>query len=257
MSPNEYQNTPDEQKRVADLMDLLPHGLDTVLDVGARDGFISKRLADRARRVTALDLELPVIDDPRITCVKGNATALDFDSDSFDLVFCAEVLEHIPGDSLAAACAELTRVSRRHVLVGVPYCQDLRLWRTTCHKCNGTNPPWAHVNAFDDSRLRGLFPGLDLVRQNFVSTAELGTNVVSAWLMDLAGNPYGTYVQDEGCVHCGAQLVAPARPRPMQRVLSKLALSIRKAVNLTRRPHANWVHLLMVKPARSSPSSNA
>lgn len=68
MSPNEYQNTPDEQKRVADLMDLLPQGLDTVLDVGARDGFISKRLADRARRVTALDLELPQIDDPRITC---------------------------------------------------------------------------------------------------------------------------------------------------------------------------------------------
>lgn len=244
---NEYHASQRELARVADLMALLPHGLNTVLDVGARDGFISKRLTQHVKHVTAVDLELPVIDHPRITCVKGNAAALEFEGDSFDLVFCAEVLEHIPDKSLAAACAEIARVSRRHVLIGVPYRQDLRLWRTQCNGCKGINPPWGHVNAFDESRLRTLFPGLGITRQSFVGTAELGTNAVSAWLMDQADNPYGTYVQEEGCVHCGAKLVAPLNKSPMQRVLSRAALAIRAGFNFRRQPHANWIHVLMSK----------
>ena len=244
---DEYHGSAREQERVADLMSLLPRELGAVLDIGARDGYISRRLADHAQSVTALDLELPAIDDPRITCVKGDATALEFDSGSFDLVFCAEVLEHIPGSSLEKACAEIARVSRHHVLIGVPYRQDLRLWRTTCQQCEGINPPWAHVNSFDEARLRGLFPGLTLVRQNFVGTAEPGTNAVSAWLMDRAGNPYGTYVQEEGCVHCGAKLVPRPSKTPTQSALTKLALGIRKAANLPRKSHGNWVHLLLGK----------
>lgn len=247
LDPSQYHDSPREQTRIADLLSLVPQSLDAVLDIGSRYGYITKRLADRARDVTALDLELPEVDDPRVRCVKGDATALPFDDSSFDLVFCAEVLEHLPGRRLEKACAEIARVTRRHVIIGVPYRQDLRLWRTTCLTCKGLNPPWAHVNSFDEANLSALFPGLEVERQSFVETAELGTNAASAWLMNQAGNPYGTYVQDESCVLCGVALAAPAPMKLGQRLLSKAALSIRQIVNLTRKPHSNWMHVLMSK----------
>jgi SAM-dependent methyltransferase len=137
-----------EKTRVRDLMELLPDQVGNAVDIGARDGFISSLLADRGAVVTALDLTQPQINDTRITCVKGDATALSFGSDHFDLVFCAEVLEHIPSALLEKACSELARVSRRYLLIGVPYKQNLRLDRSTCSHCGKTNPPWGARKQF-------------------------------------------------------------------------------------------------------------
>lgn len=242
-----YRSTPAETARVADLMRLLPGGLSTALDIGARDGFLSRALAQRGLRVTALDLERPVITEPGVTCVQGDATALQFGADSFDLVFCAEVIEHIPEPALQAACTEMARVAGRFVLIGVPYKQDLRHGRTTCAGCGGINPPWAHVNAFDEARLVGLFPSLTVVSISFVGEGEAGTNAASAALLNFAGNPYGTYVQHEPCIHCNARLLPPAARTFAQKVATKAALSLRALLAPLQRPHGNWIHILFEK----------
>jgi SAM-dependent methyltransferase len=243
----DFRATPLERQRTQSLMAMLPAKLGRVLDIGTRDGHFARMLADRGASVVALDLERPQIDHPGVETVKGDATALAFPDGAFDLVLCAEVLEHIPGSALDRACAEITRVCSGHALIGVPYRQDLRLWRTSCRNCGKSCPPWGHVNSFDERRLQALFPGLSIAQKAFVGTAELGTNNASAWLMDLAGNPYGTYVQDEPCVHCGARLAAPTGLGLSDRALVKAAMLVRAAHNLGRQPHANWIHLLMRK----------
>src|SRR5262245_21526446 len=103
----EYRSSSLEQSRIANLMGLIPAGLKSALDVGARDGYLSKKLIERIPEVTALDLDVPVIDDPRIRCVQGDAAKLGFPDGSFDLVFCAEVLEHVPRPALEVVCREL------------------------------------------------------------------------------------------------------------------------------------------------------
>jgi len=90
--------------------------------------------------VTALDLEKPTISHDKIACVQGDIINLDFDDNTFDLVFCAEVLEHIPPHLLERATSELSRVSREFLLIGVPYKQDIRVGRTTCYSCGAKNP---------------------------------------------------------------------------------------------------------------------
>ena len=240
-------DSPREQARVADLMSMLPSGRRSVLDIGARDGYVTRQIAQCGHEVTALDLTLPQIAAPGIRCVQGNAADLPFEDGTFDLVFCAEVLEHIQSPTLEAAGREMVRVSKGHLLVGVPYRQDIRQDRTACRACGRTNPPWGHVNSFDQDRLLRLFPETTMEKRSFVGTAQPGTNALSAWLMDRAGNPYGTYEQDEACVHCGAALAGPPDRTSMQRAMTRLAVWIRAAHVPFMPRHANWIHVLLRK----------
>ena len=244
-----YRNSEREKERIRELFRLVPEQGRTALDIGARDGFLSLRLADRFGKVTALDLELPRIDHPAVECVLGDVTRLEFPDRAFDLVLCAEVLEHIPTDKLRRACAEISRVAGRHVVIGVPYNQDIRVDRTTCRACGGKNPPWGHVNSFTELNLEMLFPELEVERILFVGETRDRTNAVSAFLTDLAGNPYGTYDQEEGCIHCGEKLVPPARRNAAQRVAGLAAHLLRRLQRRFSAPRANWIHVLYRKPS--------
>ncbi|TAM43291.1 MAG: class I SAM-dependent methyltransferase [Burkholderiaceae bacterium] len=246
MDLTEYRNSISEKARVDDLMRLLPgEKLPAVLDIGARDGFISKLLIDHCSIVTALDLEQPAIEHERIRCVKGDITALYFADASFNLVFCAEVLEHIPTHLLRTACLELARVSSDYVLIGVPYKQDIRCGRSTCGTCGKINPPWGHVNRFDEDRLRELFPEFTVIKQSFVGETDAQTNALSCGLMDMAGNPYGTYSQQEPCINCGASLKPPPERRLWQKVLTKVAFTTTSIQKKFVAPHPNWIHMLL------------
>lgn len=243
----EYRNKLTEKERVSDLMSLVPNGLTSVVDIGARDGYISKELTKYFTFVTALDLERPTIEHPKVQCVKGDATLLEFSDNQFDLVFCAEVLEHIPSPALEKACLELQRITNRFVLIGVPYKQDTRHGRTTCYTCKGINPPWSHVNKFDEKRLAKLFGQMRIVKISFVGEAGQGTNFLSAYLLNIAGNPYGTYTQDEPCIHCGAKLIKPTERTFAQKIYTRIAYSVRKVQKPFHKKTANWIHILFEK----------
>lgn len=244
MNLEEYRASEREKKRTEDLLRLLSVGGNIALDIGARDGHFSKLLADRFDKVIALDLTPPSINDKRIQCVAGNLLNLDFPDQSFDLVLCAEVLEHIPSDALEQACRELIRVTKRHLLVGVPYMQDLRLHRTTCPACRTINPPWGHVNSFDESRLRKLFADLVEVEVSQVGENREVTNDLSAMLMNFSGNPFGTYGQDEPCINCGTKLTPPPKRNAIQRLATRTAHWLTRIQQHITPPHANWIHLL-------------
>lgn len=243
----EYRDSSAERERTKDLLRLVPSKGETALDIGARDGHFSLLLAERFNKVIALDLAKPSITHQKIDCVQGNAENLDFPDDSIDLVFCAEVLEHIPQEILGKVCAELQRVCRGQLLVGVPYRQDIRVGRTTCYTCMGKNPPWGHVNTFDEQKLAKLFSDCRVEEVSFVGSTTEQTNALSSYLMDLAGNPYGTYAQEEHCIHCGNCLIPPPERNFLQKVLTRLAFLARHVTRLTAKPRGNWIHIRFAK----------
>jgi glycosyltransferase involved in cell wall biosynthesis len=242
-----YRNTPLERERISDLMNIMPKGHDSVLDVGARDGYLSRLLTEHFASVTALDMRKPSIAHDRINCVEGDVTRLEFASGSFDVVLCAEVLEHIPGKGLEQACRELSRVAKSHVVIGVPYRQDTRFGRTTCQSCGRSNPPWGHVNVFDERRLAEFFLPLRKVGLTFVGSSRSRTNALSSWLMDVAGNPWGTYDQEEVCIHCGQEIGKPAERNLAQKLCSRLAFSLNAAQARFISARPNWIHMVFDK----------
>lgn len=242
-----YRQSESEQARIADLRRLLPRGRATVLDIGARDGYISGVLTEYFDTVTALDLEEPQWRRERVVCVQGDVMRLQFDDNAFDTVCCLEVLEHLPPSGLEAACREIARVARHEVIIGVPYRQDLRIGRTRCARCGRTNPPWGHQNSFDEAKLQQLFFSLRLRARSYVGSTWERTNAVAAWLMECGGHPWGTYQQEERCIHCGAELLPPERLSLWQRACAAAAHRINRWESRRGEPQPQWMHCVFEK----------
>lgn len=99
----------------------------SVLDVGCGEGVVTERLAQRLAPANVLGVdadeghlkeEWQARTAPNLSFATGSAYELPFADDSFDLVCCMEVLEHLerPRDALA----EMSRVASRALLLTVP-----------------------------------------------------------------------------------------------------------------------------------------
>ena len=97
----------------------------SALDAGCGEGETLARLACLPRGTTAaVDLSEEAVRHtagriPWANASVASVTELPFEDDSFDLVLCLEVLEHLTEPD--AALEELARVSRNDVVVSVPH----------------------------------------------------------------------------------------------------------------------------------------
>ena len=216
--------------------------------MGARDGYLSSTFAKHVPRVVSLDILPPAPARVTTPWIQGDASKLPFSTASFDVVLCAEVLEHLDSATLSSACAELKRVTRRTVIIGVPFEQDLRIGRTTCRSCGRHNPPYGHVNRFTLGGLSTLFQPLRPINVSYVGATREATNRLATLLMDLAGNPWGTYDQVEPCIHCQSSLIPPRQRSLLERLLSGSAATLNR---IQARFHASvplWMHVTFELP---------
>lgn len=98
------------------LLELYRIDPDSVLEIGMADGFMKEVVTKFTRhRLTSLDPNPALKPD-----VAGSVLELPFAANSFDVVMCCQVLEHIPYASFARAVTELRRVARRMILLSLP-----------------------------------------------------------------------------------------------------------------------------------------
>jgi len=96
-----------------------------ILDVGCGEGFTLEKLHanDIGEELVGIDfLETAIAigkkEHPYLDLRQGNIYDIPFDSNSFDLVICSEVLEHL--EDPVRALDELHRVANTYVLLSVP-----------------------------------------------------------------------------------------------------------------------------------------
>ena len=86
-----------------------------VLEIGVGNGTVSAALVREGIAVTTLDFDARLRPD-----VCADVRRLPFAAKKFDVVLCAQVLEHLPFDELPALLGEIRRVSRRHAVISLP-----------------------------------------------------------------------------------------------------------------------------------------
>jgi SAM-dependent methyltransferase len=134
-----------------------------VLDVACGPGIVSCALAKEAAHVTGVDLTPAMIDQARARQLSagleamdwqvGDATALPFPDESFDLVVTRYSLHHIPEP--ARALAEMRRVCRRGGRILVADATPAPEVRQAYDQMETLRDP-SHASALTQAELRGL-----------------------------------------------------------------------------------------------------
>jgi len=86
-----------------------------VLEIGIGNGFVSKYLKERKVNISTLDVDKRLNPD-----MVGSVLNIPFSDESFDVVACYEVLEHIEYKNINKALSEIFRVSKSYAILSLP-----------------------------------------------------------------------------------------------------------------------------------------
>lgn len=88
----------------------------SILVIGVGDGVVVDYLKNYVENVQTLDIDTDLNPD-----IVASVTNMPIADNSFDVVMCAEVLEHIPFDEFKKALSEIKRVTRKNVIISLPH----------------------------------------------------------------------------------------------------------------------------------------
>ena len=140
----------------------------SVLDVGCGGGILSEEFAKISCHVTGIDSSAPSLEAARkhaamqgltIDYRQASGENIPFDADSFDVVVCCDVLEHV--DDLEKTIREVARVLKH----GGMFCYDTINRTAESRKAN--------IFAAQDFALTSFFPPNTHVWDKFITPEEL------------------------------------------------------------------------------------
>jgi ubiquinone/menaquinone biosynthesis C-methylase UbiE len=143
----------------ASIMDLLSiiSPPKNIIDTGCGEGVVLFYLRDLfpSSNIVSLDVEMDLLNianqiNPGMQLVNGSLYSLPFMEQSYDMVLCTEVLEHLYNP--AAAMNEIVRVGRKYFLFSVPHepwWRIANMTRFSYIKQWGNTP--GHVNHWTES----------------------------------------------------------------------------------------------------------
>ena len=136
----------------------IPETTQKVLDLGCGDGFLSCRIAEKGYQVTSFDLSLNRLkrfkeqaERLNIQQIEGDIANVDLPTESFDLIVCSEVIEHLP--NYKEVLSEVWRLLKKggYFIISVPNNQRLKI--ISCPHCLKKFYEDDHVNSFTKETL--------------------------------------------------------------------------------------------------------
>ena len=147
------------KQRIIQTAALIPEDVKSLIDVGCGNGvFVNFLKGSRPDlQLTACDRSQTALQFVQVNKTEADITHLPFADNSFDCVSCLEVIEHLPEDMYQKALAELLRVSRKYIIISVPYKEDLNNNMNRCPACGIAFNYDLHLRRFTSATLKTLF----------------------------------------------------------------------------------------------------
>jgi 2-polyprenyl-3-methyl-5-hydroxy-6-metoxy-1,4-benzoquinol methylase len=152
------------QERIQLTVGLVPPGVYTVLDIGCGDGTVSNLIVAKGLKVTGLDISPVALKYFKGKGIIANLDQFPFLEHSFDLVICAEVLEHLVEGVYERTLKEIERVARHYIIITTPNEEYLPAGFVRCENCGRIYHMNLHTRAFDRIAHRTLFQEFELVK---------------------------------------------------------------------------------------------
>ncbi|MFU8803950.1 MAG: class I SAM-dependent methyltransferase [Bradymonadaceae bacterium] len=150
----------------------------TMLEVGAGNGYFSHTFND-VFDLISLDFSANMLEMnplPRAQKVVGDAEDLQFEDDSFDVVFCGNLLHHLEDPLIAVQ--EMRRVARKHVILIEPNVMNPLMFAFGLLK-----PEERGALKFTANYVRGLGIKAGMELRGFASQGSIVPNKVPIFLL--------------------------------------------------------------------------
>lgn len=138
------------------IMKLIPDDVESIADIGCGNGIITNELNKKYQTI-GIDSSEKALKYVKGKTLLSRVENIKLEDNSYDMVLCSEVLEHLPGKILTEGIKQLSRISRNYVLVTVPYNEVLGASNVKCPNCSSVFHVTQHVNSFTEESLVNLF----------------------------------------------------------------------------------------------------
>lgn len=163
--------------RINQTIDLIPGDTESLLDAGCGNGIFLNSLALKKPHIKSFgfDRSEEALKYVKVPHSVGDMDKLNFDSQSFDCVTSLEVIEHLPIEVYKNALSEMARVAKKHIIISVPYNENLEENSNQCPSCKTIFNADLHMRSFDLETFRALFNSLGFTCKKHLLAGEVKT----------------------------------------------------------------------------------
>ncbi len=153
-------------------IECIPDDVENLADIGCGNGIFGKLLAEHRPHIETMSIDrsetaLKYVKTPKMV---GDINQIPLADNSYDCVSTLQVLEHIPVPLYQTVLTELVRVSKKYVLVSVPYQERLKASFTECPKCHSSFNVELHFRSYQLTDIQQLFQ-------------QQGASMVAHWIL--------------------------------------------------------------------------
>ncbi len=154
-------NNANLSNKISDKIELIkkaiPKDVKSVVDIGCGDGTISNELKNHFNLV-ALDRSLNALKFVKSKKINTSADYLPLKTNSIDLVFSSEMIEHLPNEIFIKAICEMERVSKKYLFLTFPNDENIKKQVTECPKCSYKFNKSYHLRTINLELIKKIFP---------------------------------------------------------------------------------------------------
>ncbi|MBS1596774.1 MAG: class I SAM-dependent methyltransferase [Bacteroidetes bacterium] len=156
---NWVDSNDDNQVRYEFTEKLTPADVSSILDIGCGHGRFLKLISAKRNdlRCVGADYSEGALEYVPFEKVQASITSIPYPDHQFDCVYAMEVLEHLNPVEFETALQEMVRLTKKYIIVSVPYKENLESNMTRCPVCHTIYHYDGHIQNFDEQKIKGLF----------------------------------------------------------------------------------------------------